>query len=265
MGKGRKSGNSAHANRQRSLRDLEWTRRLEEEEKAHKEEMKKLEEEGHRIREDLLDVQQKLSAFDEFVPLAQHNKKVKSLERRVEEAKRIKENVKSSLPDKTIKLLKQVAELKNDNDNLKITLRVLTQLVGEENYHQGSSGVVAIGDHTPIKCRLCSRVVPFGETFSAKPLIEDSGRCCKHCLPKLEICGVFPKNSGVLDPETDGACVWTTEDPDAQECMNPTDYSDVDIRHDESMNAFIIENTGAPAYKKEKVAETFEGLSEDDC
>ena len=125
--------------------------------------------------------------------------------------------------------------------------------------------MVAIGDHTPIKCRLCSRVVPFGETFSAKPLIEDSGRCCKHCLPKLEICGVFPKNSGVLDPETDGACVWTTEDPDAQECMNPTDYSDVDIRHDESMNAFIIENTGAPAYKKEKVAETFEGLSEDDC
>ena len=255
MGKGRKSGNSAHANRQRSLRDLEWTRRLEEEEKAHKEQMKQLEEEGHRIRQDLLDVQQKLSAFDEFVPMAQHNKKIKSLEKKVEEAKRMKADAKSKLPDKTISLIKKVAELENDNENLKINLRVLTQLVGEENYHQGSSGVVAICDDTPIKCRLCSRNVPFGETFSAKPLIEDSGRCCKHCLPKLEICGVFPKHSGVLDPSTDGDSCGGIDDIDAEPCMKPTDYSDVDVRFSEDTNAFIVKDCKNP--NSVEVAKTF--------
>lgn len=262
MGKGRKSGNSAHANRQRSLRDLEWTRRLEEEEKAHKEEMKKLEDAGHRIREELLEVQTKLATFDEFVPLTQHSKKIKSLERKLEEAKRVAEKMKNGLgadrtiKNETIKLIKEVAELKNDNENLKINLRVLTQLVGEENYHQGSSGVVAIGDHTPIKCRLCSRNVQFKDTFSAKPLIEDSGRCCKFCLPKLEVCGVFPKNSGVLDPATDGARCWATSDPDKEEIMNPTDYSDVDVSFSDDKNAFIVRdaiNDGAGS----KVAETF--------
>ena len=256
MGKGRKSGNSAHANRQRSLRDLEWTRRLEEEENAHKEQMKQLEEEGHRIRQDLLDVQQKLSAFDEFVPLAQHNKKMKSLERKLEEAKRVKAQMeKSKIPDKTIKLIKQVAELKNDNDNLKINLRVLTQLVGEENYHQGSSGVVAICGETPIKCRLCSRVVPFGDTFSAKPLIEDSGRCCKHCLPKLEICGVFPKHAGVLDPSTDGEYSGGVQDIDAEPCMKPTDYSKVDISFCDDNGAFIVKDAKNPGGME--VAKTF--------
>ena len=252
----KKSGNSAHANKQRSKRDLECARRLEEEEMTHKEKMKELGEQEHAIRKELLDTQFKLAQFDEFVPKSTHLKAksnhkkekedmlrdIKLLTDKLEEATNKLKTSRSFLSHaphrkehdkKMTGLLKDILNRDHEIENLKHNSKILTALIGEENYHQGSSGVIAITGDTPIKCRLCSERVPFKNTFCAKPLVEDSGRVGRCCLMKVVVCGVQPTHYGIHDPDTDGhnmAEGLTSMDAERLDELSQVDEPDISVR-----------------------------------
>ena len=195
----KKSGKSAHSNRQRSLAEQKWVAKMEEERSVYEIKMKELDTQrvglNKTIRELHAEIVDGSGNAKEVVILREEITKLKTkLNDRGQRIRKLEEEWSQQIRKNAQTTLK----IKDQQDAHDSFLSMITEKYPDDAQHfrsndgdgKGIKGFSLNSQKFKIKCRLCSNFCIYDESTRGFPLIKDEGRICSspECLKWWKMC-----------------------------------------------------------------------------
>jgi hypothetical protein len=193
----KKTGGSAHANRQRQIARQKEDEKRRQEKADWETKVKSLEDERQVLQGEVINLQGRINEYDfgggAFVKKKDYEKMMKEKEdgikARVSLQKKYEASIikREELDAKLEKTHKEKVKAEAKVNGLKSNLKGIQASMGEMAY-QYEDGAVAVNGETLVQCRLCRSKTKMKYTEDGTPIFEDGGRICRDpvCQRKVQ-------------------------------------------------------------------------------